>query len=541
MRALDDKARHAPVLRSVALVGSMTAISRVLGLFREWLMAIFFGTSLQKSAFDVAFRIPNLFRRLFGEGALAAAFIPAYAEARKSEGPEAANRLASRIAGFLVAVLGSVTALGILLTVALRPLLEGSERAAAVYPLLRITLFYAPLICLAALGIGVLNTLKQFAQSALVPVYLNVVWILALVGICPFVSESLDVRIRVVAWSTLAAGLVQVGLLLPALRRQGVPLRLRFDWLGDGRVRDVLQRSVPMALGMAPVQINLLVDGVLALYAGTWGPSAMEYAERVTYLPLGLVGTAFATVLLPTFSQLAADGDHAALRATLERALRTIAVVMVPMSVAVTVLALPIVNLLYTWHSGKFDAQSATYTSRALMGYGPWLLAFSFNQALTPAFYAVKDTRTPVRYSVSNVVLNLAMNLLFVFTWPDGWKHVGLAVSTGLCSVVNCAMLARALRDKLGLLQFRAVCPVVGRLALAALAMGAAVHYAEKGLALLLAHGGWPYKLVELFAVGGALAAGAAVYGALALLLCGGPLREMFEDLRLRRRRGKAA
>ena len=540
MQTVDEKTRHAPILRSVVVVSSMTGVSRILGLVREWLMALFFGTSLQKSAFDIAFRIPNLFRRLFGEGALAAAFIPAYTEVRKNEGPEAANRLASRIAGFLVAVLGSVTALGILLTLALRPWLECNARAAAVYPLLRITLFYAPLICLAALGIGVLNTLKQFAQSALVPVYLNVVWILALVGICPFVSESLDVRIGVVAWSTLAAGLVQVGLLLPALRRQEVPLRLRFDWLGDGRVRDVLRRSGPMALGMAPVQINLLVDGVLALYAGTWGPSAMEYAERITYLPLGLVGTAFATVLLPTFSNLAADGNLSALRATLERTLRTIAVLMVPMSVGVTVLALPIVNLLYTWHSGQFNAESAMYTSRALMGYGPWLIAFSFTQALTPAFYAVKDTRTPVRYSVMNVALNLALNLLFVFTWPDGWKHVGLAVSTGLCSAVNCAMLSRALCDKLGLLRFRAVFPVVLRLIAISLVMGAVVYGAEKEISRLLTAAGCAYKLVELAAVGGAMALGACAYGALALVFCRGAVNELMEDLRARRQRRRA-
>ena len=250
----------------------MTGVSRILGLVREWLMAYFFGTSLQKSAFDVAFRIPNLFRRLFGEGALSAAFIPVYTETRKKEGAEVANRLASRIAGFLVAVLGTVTALGILLSLGLQHLLAYNARAEAVYPLLRVTLFYAPLICLAALGIGILNTLRQFAMSALVPIFLNIVWILALVGICPFVSKDLDVRIAVVAWSTLAAGIVQVAALLPTLRKQGVPLKIRFDWLRDERVRKVLRQSAPMAVGMGTVQINLLVDGVLALYAGTWGP-----------------------------------------------------------------------------------------------------------------------------------------------------------------------------------------------------------------------------------------------------------------------------
>ena len=539
MQAHDEKAKHEPVLRAVAVVGSMTAVSRILGLVREWLMAYFFGTSLQKSAFDVAFRIPNLFRRLFGEGALSAAFIPVYTETRKSEGPEAANRLASRIAGFLVAVLGSVTALGILLTLGAQHLLDYNARAEAVYPLLRITLFYAPLICLAALGIGVLNTLRKFAQSALVPVYLNVVWILALVGICPFVSSDLNVRIGVVAWSTLAAGFVQVGLLLPSLRKQGVPLRIRFDWLSDARVKKVLRLSAPMAIGMGAVQINLLVDGVLALYAGTWGPSAMEYAERVTYLPLGLVGTAFATVLLPTFSKLVADDNREMLRATLERALRTISVIMIPMSVGLTVLALPIINLLYTWHSGKFDSQSAMYSSRALMGYAPGLLAFSFYQALTPAFYALKDMRTPLKCSVICVALNFCLNLLFVFTWASGWKHMGLAVATVLSSVVNCSMLARALHRKFDAPRFSAVAPVALRLIAISLVMGVAAYYSESGISRFLTAAGWAYKLVELAAVGGAMVVSACLYGVLSMLFCRSALNELIEDLRLRRRRGR--
>lgn len=529
------KARHEPILRSVAVVGSMTGVSRILGLVREWLMAYYFGTSLQKSAFDVAFRIPNLFRRLFGEGALSAAFIPVYSETLAKEGPAVANRLASRIAGFLVAVLGVITAAGILLSLGLQHLLAYSARAEAVYPLLRITLFYAPLICLAALMIGILNTLRQFALPALVPVFLNLVWILALVGICPFVSEDLDVRIGVVAWSTLAAGFVQVGVLLPALRKQGVPLRIAFDWTKDPRVSKVLRMSMPMAVGMGAVQINLFVDGLLALYAGTWGPSAMEYAERLTYLPMGLVGTAFATVLLPTFSKHAADGDHALLSTTLERSLRNITLIMAPMSVGLTVLALPVINLIYTCHSGKFDALSATYSSRALMGYAPGLLVFSFYKALTPAFYALKDMRTPLRCSVVCVALNLCLNLLFVFTWADGWQHVGLAVATVLSSIVNCALLAWVLRKKIGAPRFRAVMPIIFKLIALSLVMGAASYYAEKGISRVLTDAGWMYKLVELTSVMGAIGAGVLVYGLLLLLFCRSTLSELVGEFRQRR------
>ncbi len=539
MRTLDGQAKHEPVLRSVAVVGLMTGVSRVLGLFREWLMAYFFGTSLQKSAFDVAFRIPNLFRRLFGEGALSAAFIPVYTDTLKQHGAAEANRLASRIAGFLVAVLGSVTALGILLSFGLQHLLPQSARADAVYPLLRITLSYAPLICVAALGIGILNTLRQFAWPALVPVFLNVVWIVALVAICPFVSQDLDVRIGVVAWSTLAAGFVQVGVLLPALRKNGVPLRISLDWRRKPEVEKVLRLAMPMAVGMGAVQINLFIDGLLALYAGTWGPSAMEYAERVTYLPMGLVGTAFATVLLPTFAKQAAEQDHATLRATLERALRTLTVIVAPMSVGLTVLALPIINLLYAWHSGKFDAESALYSSRALMGYAPGLLVFSFYKALTPAFYALKDMRTPLRCSLLCVGINLVLNLLFVFTWAYGWQHVGLAVATVLSSAVNCVLLIVFLRRKLGFPRFGAVGPAVVRLVVFALLMGAAAFYTQRLLCQLLTEAGWMYKAVELASVGGAMAVGAVVYASLLILFGGNEWREVLEEVRNRRGRGK--
>ena len=251
------------------------------------------------------------------------------------------------------------------------------------------------------------------------------------------------------------------------------------------------------------------------------------------------MGTAFATVLLPTFAKHAADNDHEILRSTLERALRTIAVIMVPMSVGLTVLALPVINLLYTWHSGKFDALSALYSSRALMGYAPGLLFFSFYQALTPAFYALKDMRTPLKCSVVCVALNFCLNLLFVFTWADGWKHMGLAVSTVLSSFVNCVMLARVLHQKFGAPRFHAVIPVVVRLIVLSLVMGAVAYYAEKLISGFLTEAGWAYKLVELSAVAGAMAAGASVYAALLAVFCRGALKELVGDMRLRRHRGR--
>ncbi|MDD5707403.1 MAG: murein biosynthesis integral membrane protein MurJ [Kiritimatiellae bacterium] len=523
------------VLRRAALVGAMTGISRLAGLVREQLMAHAFGTGLAKSAFDVAFRIPNLFRRLFGEGALSAAFIPVYTETREREGPEAANQLAGRIAGLLIATLSLLTALGILLALALQWQLPADSRWSAILPLLRIMLPYAPLICLAALAMGILNALKHFAMPALAPVFLNLVWIVALVAVCPWLPNDPFIRIRVVAWAVLVAGVIQIGVQVPALRHRGVPLRPAFDWRGDARVARILRLMAPMALGAGLVQINVCVDGVLAMWAAPWGPSALEYAERLVYLPMGIVGNAFATVLLPTMSSHATAKDHAGMRETLERALRNVAVIMAPMAIGLTVLALPVVTLIYRLGNGAFQAESAIQTARALAGYAPGLLVFSLYKAITPAFYALQDTRTPMRVGVFGVVLNFSLNVLFVVTWPAGWKHMGIAVATVLTSIVNCVTLAVVLRRRIGAPRLAPFARVCGAALVAALVMGVAAVFAERAAMDYLAPR-LALKLAQVLSVSGAIAVGALLYGALIRLFCPFATAELLDDLRHRKR-----
>ena len=216
-------AEAAPILRATSVVGGMTWLSRLAGLPREMLMAWLFGAGLAKSAFNIAFRIPNLFRRLFGEGALSAAFIPIFTEIHERDGPEAANRLASHVAGLLVAVLSAVTAAGILLALALQHWwFAPDSRWAAILPMLRILLPYAPLICLAALIMGMLNALRSFAVPAFAPVFLNLTMIAAMLGVWWFVPGEALARIRVVAWSVLFAGVIQIVVQLPELRRRGL-------------------------------------------------------------------------------------------------------------------------------------------------------------------------------------------------------------------------------------------------------------------------------------------------------------------------------
>jgi len=515
------------VLRSAAKVAGGTAVSRVAGLVREVLMAQAFGTSVESSAFVVAFRIPNLFRKLFGEGALSSAFIPAYAAAVAQGGPAAGHRLLAKTAGFVVSVLGALAAVGILATFPLQAWVASSPRFAAILPLLRIMLPYAPLICVAALAMGALNTLKAFWVPALAPALLNVIWILALVGVCPFVADDLGVRIRVVAWAVLIAGVAQALFQMLALRRLGVRLRPDLRWWGDAAVARVLRRALPLALASGVVQVNVCIDGLLAMWAGSWAPAALEYADRLVYLPLGLVGTAFATVLLPTFATQAAEADAAAIPRTLERALRNILVLMTPAAAGLLILALPVVRLIY--QGGRFTDASAIQCARALAAYAPGLLVFCFHKAVTPAFYALGDTVTPVRVSLLAVALNFAMNLCFVLTWPEGWKHVGIAAATVLSSALAVALLVWLLRRKGCGIRLAAVLrPAAGALA-AAVLMAAAAWLLQRHLAA--AWRGWG-KAGEGAAMAATLAAAAALYAGLARVLCGGALRELVRGFR---------
>lgn len=513
------------VLRSVSKVAGGTAVSRVAGLVREVLMAWVFGTSVEASAFVVAFRIPNLFRKLFGEGALSSAFIPIYAEAMAHSTPEQGNRILAKTAGFILSVLGFVTALGVLATFPLQAWVASSTRFAAIFPLLRIMLPYAPLICMAALFMGVLNVRRSFWVPALAPALLNVIWIVALVAICPFITDDPGARIRVVAWAVLVAGAAQALFQLVALRRHGVRFLPDLHWWGDPQVRRILRRALPLALASGVVQVNVCIDGFLATWAGDWAPAALDYADRLIYLPLGLVGTAFATVLLPTFAMQAASDQPAAIAPTLERALRNIALLMIPAAAGLLVLALPIVQLIYQHPGAKFDATSALYTSRALAFYAPGLLVFCVHKAVTPVFYALGDTVTPVRVSLIAVALNFTMNILFILTWPDGWKHAGIAFSTVLSSVISVGLLVWLLRRKGCVLRLRSLTGTGAGALVASVAMAVAALLLHTRLAAFWQAWG---TIGEGLAMAVTLAAAVALYGGLLWLLCRDAVQELW-------------
>ena len=555
-------ARPARILHAVATVGAMTAVSRVAGFVREFLMAVCFGTSVWKSAFNIAFQIPNLFRRLLGEGALSAAFVPVFTDALHGPGGhEEANRLAARVAGLLVALLTAVTALGMLLVLALQHwCVPPDSRWAAILPLLLIMLGYAPLICLAALAMGILNALRSFAIPALAPVFLNLIMIGAIIlGSSAYFPNDPRLRIQIVAWSVLLAGFVQVAVQLLELVRHGIHLRLMAGWAHDPGIHRIARAMAPMVLGVSVFQINVAVDGFIAMWAAEWAPAALGYAETIAYLPLGLIGTAFGTVLLPTFSHQVSENDNDSVRATLEHALRSTLLITAPVVVILTILALPTIRLLYVLPHGKFTDQDAIWTMRALAAFAPGILFFSVQKVLTPAFYALKDTRTPTRIALGGVALNFALNILFVITWPQGWKHVGLVVSTVLVSILNCVVLWRTLHHRIGAPRWNVCAPTIAGVALAMLGMSLAAWethvwllsglHAVPGLEhpiqrLAASHSHIVQclgaKIDPALALCGAMLIAMVVYLLLCRLLCGVALRDVITDFRHRKEKPAA-
>ncbi|MBN1557514.1 MAG: murein biosynthesis integral membrane protein MurJ, partial [Lentisphaerae bacterium] len=302
------------LVRHTAVVGSWTGLSRLLGFVREILMAALFGTSTAQSAFVVAFRIPNLFRRLFGEGALSSAFVPVFTDSLAHEGREAAWTLAGRVMALLSVVLSGIVLIGVAAATGYLHAGDPAPRTELVLALLRIMLPYMLCICLVALCMAVLNSFHHFLVPAATPVLLNVLWIGALVWVCPHFGETPEARIVGVAWAVLAAGVVQLAVQIPVLVRYGFRGRLSLRWRGDRRVWRVLALMGPAALGLGITQVNVVIDTLLALWIGSWAPAALSFSERLIYLPLGLFATALGTVLLPTFSHQAARNDPAGMR-----------------------------------------------------------------------------------------------------------------------------------------------------------------------------------------------------------------------------------
>lgn len=498
-------------------------------MLRDIVIAYHFGTSLLASAFFVAFTIPNLFRRLFGEGALSAAFIPVLIETRAKEGEPAAWNLAARVVTMAAALLSVIALLGVLLfSIGLRA--PGvPDKWLTAFALSRVMFPYVLFICLAALSMAVLNSYRHFATSAFAPCLLNIILIVAMLVVFPLVGEAPGRRAMVLAWAVVLAGVAQVAIQLPALKRFGCPFRFSSHW-NDPRVKQVLMLMGPAALGMAVTQFNVLIDRMLALWIADWAPSALFYSERMIYFPLGVIATAMATVLLPTFSAHAAEKNAPAMRDTITHSLRHLIYIMVPAALGLLVLAPAILRTLFDW-GGSFGADSTWLSARALRCYAPGLIVFSAAKVFVPAFYAMQDTKTPVRVGIYTVLLNLILNITFILTLPLYWRHAGMAISTVIAEAAGMATLGLILTRRIKDLQWRGILGCFIRCALCALAMALAAGWIAH-LSLPLLETLLPAKIAQIASVALAIGTGGISYLGLTALLRSPELREIKSAMR---------
>ena len=524
------------ILKNTFTVGAFTSLSRVLGLVREMLQAQLIGAGMEQSAFTLAFAIPNAARKLFGEGALTAAFVPIFKGTVESESLERAARLARSVMTMVLLMLGAIVLLSIGAVDAVtrfgdRLGFEDLERLRLTSSLVKTMLPYMIFICGAAFGMGVLNSLGRFKASSFMPCILNVFWILTLAWMM-FFCPGLDVRQRIhcVAFAILAAGAAQMAFLLWRMSKAGVAPRLSFSGWGDSKVCLVWRNVGIAALGAGAVQINYLLDQGLAYYASDWAAGVIGYAERLMDLPLGIIGVAFGTVLLPTFAGLFAKGDVAGARDALASSVKSLMFVMLPASAGLLALAPEVTGVIY--QRGEFDAIATLRVSRALAVYAVGLGFFGFTKSMVPWFHAQNDMKTPLAVSSSAVVLNAALNIAAVVFLPVEFRHVGLAASTVFCAAASCAALFMLARRKNGTLGLASTVSPLSKMAFASVLMGLAVWFSRPFVAGLSQGVVRSERVAPVVALAVLVALGGALYALLAAALMPSELRSL-----VRRRR----
>lgn len=441
------------LFKSASLVSLLTLASRITGLVRQLLMASMFGASPLTDAFNVAFRIPNMFRRLFAEGAFSQAFVPVLAGVRAKEGDDATRELVDQIATVLVWALLVTCVLGVaaapILVWAMASGLQQSPQGfeAAVF-MTRWMFPYIGFMSLVALSAGILNTWKRFAVPAATPVLLNLCMITAAwLGAPWFKSLGIEPIFAMVG-GVMAGGLLQLGVQVPALLRLGMLPRVGWRWSSvkaawnHPGTRRVTTLMLPALLGVSVAQVSLLINTQIASHLAPGSVSWLSYADLLMEFPTAMLGVALGVVLLPQLSAAKASDDSDRYSQLLDWGLRLVLLLAVPCALALLTFAKPLVAVLY--HYGAFTARDVDQTTQALMGYGAGLLGLVAIKVLAPGFYARQDIRTPVKIAVLVLVLTQGMNLLFV----PYLQHAGLALSIGLGAMVNALLLLIGLRRR---------------------------------------------------------------------------------------------
>lgn len=460
---------NARIARAAGVVGLYTMLSRVFGFLRDMVVAAFFGAGPATDAFFVAFRIPNLLRRLLGEGSLTVSFVPIFTEylhkKTRAEAIELANVVFTALSVILVGVSLAGVVFSPFIVTAMAP---GFTKFPAQYELTvfltRLMFPYIFFISLVALCMGILNTLKHFAAPALSPVILNISMILAALTL----RDSFGEPILALAAGVMIGGVLQLAMQWPFLVRMGVRLRPAFNFSHPG-LRKIGLLMLPAVFGAAVYQINVFVGTILASFLPRGSVSYLYYADRIVELPLGVFAIAVGTATLPSFSDQVSQGNMAEFKKTLAFSLRLILFVTIPAMIALIALREPIISVLF--ERGHFDATATILTARALFFYAVGLWAFSVIRVIVSAFYSLQDTRTPMKAAIAALAANIIFSLLLMF--PLG--HGGLALATSIASAVNVILLTVVLTRKIGSFMDRDFYGSVFRMVLASVAMWMAI------------------------------------------------------------------
>ncbi|MBF0191571.1 MAG: murein biosynthesis integral membrane protein MurJ [Magnetococcales bacterium] len=440
---LPERSEQGQLLRSTAIIGFFTLLSRITGFVRDMIIARAFGAGMGADAFFVAQKLPNFLRRLFAEGAFSTAFVPVFADHLAKGDPEetknAVHAVFTHLALWLMVVVAvAQVIMPALVLVAAPGFIDDPGKFDLAVLLSRVTFPYIFFISLTALAAGILNSHKKFAIPAATPILLNASMILG----ATVLTRHVDPPVMGLAIGVTLGGILQLAFQLPALHRLGLGFRFRWN-PGHPSIKRILTLMGPSVLGVSVAQINLLLDLFLASWLPEGSISYLYYADRLLEFPLGLIAIALGTAILPLLSAKAARGDEAGFKSNLETALRVVAFLTLPATVALMVVGEPMLALLF--ERGAFAPEATRLTAYALLAYGVGLPALATVKVTAPAFYAMKDTRTPVRIAIVCMVANMVMNLLLMFPL----QHAGLALATSLAGFLNAALLLRALKKRM--------------------------------------------------------------------------------------------
>jgi putative peptidoglycan lipid II flippase len=428
------------LLKSAAMVGGLTLISRILGFIRDIVIAYSFGASTSTDAFFVAFKIPNFMRRLFAEGAFSQAFTPVLSEYKTKRDKTEVKHLVDHVFGNLGGILSIVTVIGIiaapLLVLIFAPgFIQDKEKYELTVAMLQITFPYLLFIALTAFAGAILNTYGKFAVPAFTPVFLNLTMIGAAVWFAPLVEEP----VMVLAYAVFLAGIIQLVFQLPFLSRLHLLPRPRYKKNEEG-VKRIYHLMIPALFGVSVTQINLLIDTLMASFLVTGSISWLYYSDRLMEFPLAIFGIALATVMLPDLSKSVARGDNESYNKTLDWALRWVFLIAIPSMLGLVILAGPILATLF--YNGEFGNNDVMMSARSLIAYAIGLVGFVLIKVLASGFYSRQDTRTPVKIAVIAMVANIVLNLALILPLA----HAGLALATSLAALLNASLLYLGLR-----------------------------------------------------------------------------------------------